>query len=308
MMSVTDTTEFRPGEMLQMVRIEGDSLVKRQVRFIEQMGAEQAIIGFGQDYRDGSLARHTCHMSELHRVTAPSFLPGIAEQFKPPTPPTTEQVATRLRTARVSLCAAHERAKAARDTVASAQQVADRAREQVASTRAQLAEQTLADQRDAEAFADSIRRGEAPPPHKNRVDREALRSRVAVAEQAEASFASELALANTNLADALGNVRKLAAAVLGALVEREAESLRVLEVQAAKFRKELQAAAAFWPDASIGALKLSPAAGQLLEAEPNYGETSAIRFASQEGRIAPWRSLYDQLVSGNADADFKLEE
>jgi hypothetical protein len=299
------TDEFRPGEMLDWVTSrEGDTLVKRQVKFIEQMGAE-AIVGFGQDSRDGSLARHTAQLSELHRVVAPSFLPGMVVRSKPPTPPTEQQTANRLAERRETLKQAHSTARNAQETVGKAGQLADRAEAHLNDARSRLAQLRAEQHASAAEFEATIRRGENPS-YSNGHDYSATRELVSVSEQALTKFQSELALANSNLADALGNVRRAAADVIASLIEREAESLRALETQAARQRAELVNVSRWWPSADLGPFRLAPAAATLLEAVPNYGELPVVRMSS--GALDTWKEVFSQLVSGDADADFKLEE
>jgi hypothetical protein len=312
MMSDIDTLEFRPGESLEWITREGDNtLVKRRVRFIQPFGTDEAVVEWGmRSDGTGIMNRYTAQVAELSRESEvparPWWVPEPIQTPRPPEPPTEQQIGNRLAERREALRGAHETARNAQEAVTAARQVADRAQREANDARARLAEQTLADQREADAFSDSIRRGEAPPPHRNGIDREALRSRVAVAEQAEISFDRELATANSMLADTLSGVRKAAADVIAALVEREAESLRALETEAARQRAELVAVAAWWPSADLGPPKLSSAAGQLLEAVPRYGEMAVVRASSRA--LDTWKDIFSQLVSGDAGADFRLEK
>jgi hypothetical protein len=303
-MADTITDEFRPGELLQWVTPEGDTLTKRQVKFLDFYGSTEAIVGFGQDSRDGSLARHTAQLSELHRVVTPSFLPGMVVRSRPPEPPTQAQTANRLAERRETLKQAHNKARSAQETVEKAGQLADRAEAHLNDARSRLAQLRAEQHASAAEFEATIRRGENPS-YSNGHDYSATRELVSVSEQALAKFQSELALANSNLADALGNVRRAAADVIASLIEREAESLRALETEAARQRAELVSVSRWWPDATLGSFKLSHAAATLLANAPN---SDAVAVPVSGTRIEAWKSLFDQLVNEDAEADFKLEE
>lgn len=301
--------EFRAGETLEWVRIEGDVRTRRQVRFLERYGDDEAIVGFGQS-SDGQLARYAAPLRELSRPKPPDglwFLPnGRWEPPTPPVPPTPEQLSANLTQRREALRIAHARERQAQDVVRAAKELSDRAERACIAARAELAGASAADQQAADEFEAALRAGKAPQPVRNGRDRNEIEHKVSRAETAFDRFNQELATSNSRLGEALDAVRRAAADVMAALLERECESLRALEAEAARHRAELVAVASWWPDATK-ALQLGAAAAALLAAPIDYSETPLVRMTSNETRIGPWKAVYDRLVQGDAEADFKLE-
>jgi hypothetical protein len=168
------------------------------------------------------------------------------------------------------------------------------------------------DRADQVAFEDSIATGRPLPRRANghdqadRVDRGYIVARVTVAEQAQQRFDGELAAAMASLGDALSAVRKAAAVVTAALVERETENLRAIEERAALLRAELTAVASWWPSAEIGSLRLDRATTGCIGAPLAWADQPAVRTGG--GWTKPWQDVFDRLVQGEVEADFVLEE
>src|SRR5205823_8315599 len=118
-------------------------------------------------------------------------------------------------------------------------------------------------------------------------------------------FDRELADANNVLGDALTDVRKAAADVLAAVVERETEAFRkdLTEIRRRYFR--LSAMTMLWPD-SDGPLKLSQATANLLADPPDFSESPSDQMAATNSRQQLFKSLLTELTNGNSDADIEL--
>jgi hypothetical protein len=313
-MSDTIPTNFTDGELLVHRHRDGgpDSMVTIRNVLFRGYGEGGAIVAFGvRSDGTGLENRYSASVDELSRPAPPErpwWVPPPVQPTTPTAPPheakTATRLAERLGERRATLRQAHETVRTAQEATAAARQVADRAREQVTNTRAELARQNVADQTATNEFAEAIRKGEAPPPHRNGVDREALRSRVAMAEQAKVQLDAELSVATSTLTDALSSTRRAAADVVAALIERECESLRRLEEAAARQRAELVAVSRWWPDATLGSFRLSHAASTLLANPPN---SDAVAVPVSGTRIEAWKNLFTHLVNGDAAADFKLE-
>lgn len=299
-MPVTGT--FRPGDSVQWTTREGGTLTNRSVK-IERLDGDHAVVTFGlRSDGTGEPRRFNAPLDELSPPPRPAgpppFLPGWAETPRPPDPPSANALNAKLAERRAALRAAHQRAKQAREAVDAARDVADRARRELDAARAALAAMNLADAEAAADYEAAIRRGEAPT-YRNGHDRDGTRHRVEVAQLAADKFDAELREAQTMFGERLDEVRRAAASVVAAILNREAEQLRQLEQQAAKFRGELLAASQWWPDASLGPLKLGPAAATVLSNPAPQPRASA--------GIGDWKGLFDRLVRGETDADFELE-
>src|SRR5690349_311233 len=86
------TTEFRPGDVLEWRRREGDYIAKRTVQFIEHRSGQTAVVSFGQE-------RWTAPVGELSRPEPvnhrPSWVGPPVRMWKPPEPPTIGQIETK---------------------------------------------------------------------------------------------------------------------------------------------------------------------------------------------------------------------
>lgn len=126
------------------------------------------------------------------------------------------------------------------------------------------------------------------------------------AQATEDRLAWELATAKAALAEAQIRLRKAAADVLAAILEREAENLHALEIEAARRRAELFAAVRRGDRTGAGPRKIPPVAGTVLEYPIQYLDAPEIRFGAAE-RSSPWRTIYTALIIGNPDADLDSE-
>jgi hypothetical protein len=294
------TAEFRPDDILTWRRVENQVPTERRVRFVEYDGTERAVVTWGVSY-EGKSVRYTARLAELSRPQ-PAALPWyLSGRIEVPKPPTTDQLTERLTQCREQLRAAHATARHIQDVAAEATKVADRARREVDAARAELVALNAHDDQSLRELEQALREGRPAAQMKNGIDRSEVKARVERAEAALQRFDRELAEANVSMTTALSECRKSAFDVIGALVERESENLRRVEILAATQRAELHAVAHWWPSADLGAPKLAPAAAQLLAAVPNYGEVPVVRQVS----IAPWKELFDKLVQ-DADADFQI--
>jgi hypothetical protein len=289
---------FRPGASLvwKSRDTQGFSTM-RPVTFRGLRGGGQtAVVTFGQ-------GDHQVPVDELSLPgprQAEWWIPPRIEQPPPPTPPTPpteQQINERIAEGRAALRTAFEKAATAAELVATALKVADRARQQRDDARMALARARAAEREAADEFEQAIRKGDQPPAlHKNGFDKAGLEQQCVLAEQTFDRFTKELSVANSALAERLTDVRRAAEGVVAAILEKEAENLRRLEAEAARYRAALRAASA-----TIDA-KLSPAAATLLEAVPNYTTPSASSL------IVSWQDLIARLIDGDDSADLKLEE
>jgi hypothetical protein len=124
-------------------------------------------------------------------------------------------------------------------------------------------------------------------------------------ETAANRFQSELAEATTNLNAAFAAVRKAPLQVVAALIDRDCEQLRQLEDYAVRFRAHLLAVAGWWPDTG-GPIPLARSSAVLLETPPDHDRARILTNTTQA--TAPFIAVLDELVQGNADADFRLEK
>src|SRR5204862_3759732 len=135
-----------------------------------------------------------------------------------------------------------------------------------------------ADQQVADEFAAAIRVGDAPQ-YANGHDFHTLEHAVEMGEAAQRQFDRELADANGKLGSALDVVRRAAADVLAAIVEREAEQWRrdVREIRRRYFR--LNAATILWPD-DTGPLRLAHVTSELLVNPPDFSESPSDQMSA----------------------------
>jgi hypothetical protein len=224
----------------------------------------------------------------------------------PPTPPSEAQLDERLAERRAALAKAHQRAKAARDKVTAARETSQRADRVVIDARNCLAVLDASDRQQQNQFEEAISLGRELPERSNGHDRAYLKDRVSVAEQAQQKFDRLLAEATAALGDALTGVRKAAAAVMAALLERETENLRAAEQRAAVLRAELTATAAWFPTADLGLLKVTPATAGCLQSPVAWQDQPAVRRGG--GWLKPWQQVFDKLCQGDAAADFDFEK
>lgn len=293
---------FQQGEALQWVTIENGFNSKRMVTFQEARSEHAAVVSFG-------LERLTVAISELSRVAPPQpppWLPGWFSAPKVPPKPSSESIDAKLSERRQALSQALDRAKLAQETVTAARSISQRAQREVTEARATLATLDRHDRQQQRQLEDALAAGKPVPARSNGHDRGYIVQRVAAAEQAQARFDGELAAAMASLGDALSAVRKAAATVVAAIVEREAENLRAMEERAALLRAELTSVAGWWPSAEIGLLKVGRATAVCIEAPLAWQDQPAVRTGG--GWIKPWQGVFDRLVQGDVEADHELEK
>jgi hypothetical protein len=313
--AVTVAAAFADGDRLEWHSRSTDdrSLTVRPVIFRGLIEAGVANVAFGLRHgSDGAVDNlFRVPVAELKWPASfkpPPYHPASITPPRPPTAPSPDQIERQIAAARADLREAHAKAAAARSVVETARGYADRARQEVATTRAALRQILSANEAAAQRVADAIKRGETPS-YGNGGDHEAARARVAAAEAAQASFDAELAAAGLRLGNANTAVRQSAAAVIGALVERECEALRALESRAAARRADLVAVASWWPDPG-GPLRLAPAAASYIANRPAPVEPVgdyAMQASAQARRSAPWRETFDRLVASEIEADLAME-
>jgi hypothetical protein len=251
-------------------------------------------------------------LDQLSRMQPAGPPPTIGKWFTVPTvpkPPSEQQLLDRLAERRLVLAKAYVRAVQVQDQVAARRAVVEHATRELDAARAALATIDAHDRRLQAEAEREIRAGRPVPDTRNGLDRQYVNDRVVVCETALAKFQRELADANASLADSLGYVRACATGVIAAILERETENLRALDLQAGLARAELVAVANWWPNQSTGAIQLSNVAGSYLaDPPPAWQEQHLVRGGGGASRIRPWAALFDKLVAGDAEADFELGE
>ena len=245
---------FRSGEGLTLTTIEGGFPAKRGVEFISlSNGGDQATVKFAGQQLSVPLEQ----LSRAIPPAPPSFLPGWFRTQQPPTPLSEADIETRITERRQALAKSQERARLASETVATARQIAQRAGREVADARTTLAALDAHDRADQRAFEEALSLGRKLPERSNGHDRHYITDCVQAAEAAQQRFDRELADAQAALSDALSAVRKAAANVVAAQLERETENLRAAEARAGVLRAELSAVSGLWLSAEIGPLVVS---------------------------------------------------
>jgi hypothetical protein len=296
---------YQQGMALQWITQEGGFPAKRMVEFHHSVTDDTAVVTFGQK-------QYTVRTAELSKPEPPShpwWLPAPFVVKPPPTPASESQLAERLADARAALSQAHQHVIDIQQRLEDAKAVALRAAKELNTALAALNVYDLHQKANQHALETALRTGNAIPPLKNGVDRHYLTDQTTRAETAKAKFDAELAACNSSLTEALETVRSRANEVISLLVQQDVECLRRLETQAAISRAQLLAVASHWfAGAGSGPIKLPPATSQYLELQPAFNDVPEVRRGGPEGRVRPYREIFDRLVQGDIEADFRLEK
>jgi hypothetical protein len=110
-----------------------------------------------------------------------------------------------------------------------------------------------------------------------------------------------LSEAEARLGQAHAAVRAAAKAVVGALIDAQAEATRQQLTDLLQHRTRLQQLASWWPDAG-GGIKLAPSTLEFLTSAPDFG---AVRVGIDNGAPPSWTDLLDRLISGDAEAIYE---
>jgi hypothetical protein len=292
---------FRQGQPLNWREVTGDTATLRGVEFLQYSNETTAVVRFGGE----RLLVPLSSLSPMEPAKPPWFIGEFQKPRPAPKIPSEQELHERLAEAREVLGKAHTRAQQVQDKTTAARQISHRAARELEAALAARRTLQADDRRVQVATEEAIRLGQSMPIPANGVDRGHIEQQVSVCEQAQRRFDAELATCNASLADALNYVRRCASGVIGALIERETECLRALEIQAALARAELTSVASWWPDQSTGAIRLGNAAAQYLgDPQPAWQDQPLARGGS-ERRTQPWKELYSRLLT-DADADFEL--
>jgi hypothetical protein len=208
---------YTSGELLTLSSKEGGFSSKPQVEF-------QGISNGGTQARVKSgLEIPSVPLEQLSRP-AQSWLPGRFQTPKAPVAPTEQQIAEKLAQRRQALAKTYDRAELAQEKVTATRAVSQHADREVAEARATLATLSAHDRAEQSKFEESIQLGRPLSVRLNGHDRNYIVQRVTAAEQPQQRFDRELAEATASLSDSLSAVRKAAADVVAALLERETET------------------------------------------------------------------------------------
>ncbi len=303
-MSSATEPVFTPGTALVLTTIENGFPAKRAVEFLSMSnGGQQATVKFGLETFNVQLDQ----LSRAEPPGPPAFLRKWFEVPKPPQPPSEADIDAKLAERRQQLAQAHTRAKLAQDQQTASRSISQRADRGVAEAKATLATLDAHQRAEQVAFEEAIQLGRPIPQRANgHDDRGYLVQRLAAAEAAQQRFDRETTEATTALSNSLSAVRRAAANVVAALLERETENLRAAEQRAALLRAELTSVAGWWPSAEIGVLKIDRASAACIEAPVAWRDQPAVRQSS--GLIKEWQGLFDRLVQGDVAADFDLQK
>jgi hypothetical protein len=295
---------YQQGEALQWITIENGFPAKRMVSYHQPANEHSAIVKFGGN-------QYTANLSDLSRPQPPEkpwFLPAPFVVKPPPTPASESQLAERLATARAALSHAHQHVIDIQQRLEDAKAVSLRAANELNTARAALNVYNQHARRDQIELEESLRLGKPIPQLSNGADRHLI-DRTSRAEAAKAKFDAELAACNAALSEALETVRSRANEIVSLLVQIDVEHLRRMETQAAISRAQLLAVASHWfAGAALGPIKLPPATSQYLELQPQFNDVPEVRRGGPEGRTRPYREIFDRLVQGDIEADFRLEK
>jgi hypothetical protein len=294
---------FEQGMALQWITQEGGFPAKRMVEFHHSVTDDTAVVTFGQK-------QYTVRTAELSKPEPPShpwWLPAPFVVKPPPTPASESQLAERLATARAALSHAHQHVIDIQQRLDDAKTVSLRAANELNTARAALNVYHQHARRDQIELEESLRFGKPIPQLSNGADRHLI-DRTSRAEAAKAKFDGELAACNAALGEALETVRSRANEIVSLLVQIDVEHLRRMETQAAISRAQLLAVASHWfAGAALGPIKLPVATSQYLELQPQFNDVPEVRRGGPEGRVRPYREIFDRLVQGDIEADFRLE-
>lgn len=292
---------YRTGEPLTLTTTEGGFPTRRGVEFQAMANGQQAQVKFAGDI-------YTVNLDQLSRqepAKPPNFLPdGWFKVKQPPKPPSSEDLAATLSERRAALARAQDRAKEAAEQQAAARLVSQRADREVTDARTTLATLDAHERADQRAFEEAISLGKPLPVRSNGKDRSYIVQRVTAAEAAQQRFDRELAESTAALSDSLSAVRKSAALVVAAMLEKETLNLAAAEARAALLRAELTAISGLWLSAEIGPLKVSPATANCLAAPIAWSDQPLVRAGG--GWTKAWQGLFDRLCQ-DATADWILE-
>jgi len=192
--------------------------------------------------------------------------------------------------------------------VTSAQTLAERAQTEFGQAKAALATLDRHDRAAQHNLEQAIRTGQ---PEGNGVDhhladRQYVVDRVRMTEAVLTKLKSELSSATATLSDALNAVRKAAIQVVAAMLDRDVEQLRTLEDYALRFRADLLAVSTWWPSVEDKAIPIARSSAVLLERVPDFDRAKLLTNTTQA--TAPFKAVLEELIQGNADADFRLEK
>lgn len=290
---------FRPGEMLSW-RTQphaGQAVQVRSVRFVKQVGRDEADVEFGMDTQRVPL-------DELSRTVPkpPVFAP-------PPRPvPVALPVAQDLGPLREALKSAHDRKAAQQQAVDAAAELVNRGEANLDKSRQLLASIKQRERDRAAALEHSIRTGATDTKSVTADDSIGI-SRMQAADAVERAelvlgrFHEELRAARAKLADIDNDVHIAAMRVVHAIADREGAKLAEIEQQAAGIRAELKVVDQMLMS---GKMPISAPLAALIANPPQQVEEPAgweVRAKLNEGRTARWRALLDALTAGDAEAD-----
>jgi hypothetical protein len=309
---------FQEGQLVDWVSREGGNFdgsgattVTRPVTFLKQLNDTDAQVqfgpGFGSDMQKPRLM--VVPIGELHRQTPREIDPRF--KLPPPRPIGTPDPDAEQRR-REALRDGLQKRDKARELVKLAEAPANRAQRALTAAQTALRSARDAERVERDAFTAALRKGDAPPVngHRNGVDRGMLRQTVENAEASLAVFQQELRLARARVEEADLAVRDEASGVVAAVVDREADQLRVLLKEADRLKGILAAAMAWSPSGDTHGqfrpLPVHQSTTVLLTAPQAEAPGSWEYRANLDAeRRKPFENLLSRLVAGDPDADLE---